>query len=182
MASEKPCARCGGPVESDEACPWCKTLAMDAKAVGAPPEPAATPPPAPAVSWKRMGKYFLTEKLGQGGMGEVWKALDTDLGRHVALKFLKASDADEIARFRREAQTVASLNHPHIASIFEVGEIEGRHFIAMSYVRGRTLSRLPRDDRKLFLRLVRDAARAVEYANREGIIHRDLKPENLMAT
>jgi tetratricopeptide (TPR) repeat protein len=180
MASEKPCPRCGGPVEGDDACPWCRTLAMDAKAAAE--APPVTPPAAPPVSWKRVGKYFLTERLGIGGMGEVWKALDTDLGRHVALKFLKASDEDEIARFRREAQTVASLNHPHIASIYEVGEIDGRHFIAMSYVRGRTLSRLPRDDRKLFLRLVRDAARAVEYANREGIIHRDIKPENIMAT
>ncbi|HEX7901912.1 MAG TPA: protein kinase [Planctomycetota bacterium] len=176
MASEKPCPRCGGPVEGDDACPWCRTLAMTPEGV------KETPPQTPAAAWKRMGKYFLTERLGQGGMGEVWKALDSDLGRHVALKFLKASDEDELARFRREAQTVASLNHPHIASIFEVGEIEGRHFIAMSYVRGRTLSRLPRDDRKLFLRCVRDAARAVDYANREGIIHRDLKPENIMAT
>jgi tetratricopeptide (TPR) repeat protein len=147
----------------------------------APPEAPPTPPAAPPSGWKRMGKYFLTERLGQGGMGEVWKALDTDLGRHVALKFLRASDDEELARFRREAQTAASLHHPHIASIYEVGEIEGRHYIAMSYVRGKTLGRVPREDRKLLLRLVRDAARAVEYAHREGIIHRDLKPENIMA-
>ncbi len=155
------------------ACPWCPTL----------PAAAETPfPPSPPASWKRIGKYFLAERIGQGGMGEVWKALDSGLGRSVALKFLKAGDDSELARFRREAQTAASLTHPNIASIYEVGDVEGRPFIAMQYVRGETLGRLPKSDRRRLLLLVRDAARAVDYANREGIIHRDLKPDNIMAS
>ncbi|MBI2923113.1 MAG: PQQ-binding-like beta-propeller repeat protein [Planctomycetes bacterium] len=130
----------------------------------------------------RFGKFVRTRKLGSGGMGEVWQAWDEELSRWVALKLLKGTDAEEIARFKREAQTAARLTHPNIAAIFDVGEESGRHWIAMQFVEGQTLKTWPRTDRRLLVRLVRDAARAVEFANRQGVIHRDLKPDNLMAT
>ncbi len=116
-------------------------------------------------------------------MGEVWLAWDTELGRWAALKFLKDGDAsttDDLARFKREAQMAAKLSHPHIASVYEVGESAGRHFIAMQYVEGQTLRSHPRDDVRQLVSLLRDAARAIQAAHDRGVIHRDLKPDNLM--
>ena len=130
----------------------------------------------------RFGKFVRVERLGSGGMGEVWKARDEALARWVALKLLKGGDDDEIARFTREAQTAAKLAHPNIAAIHEVGQDHGRHFIAMQYVEGRTLKAHPRDDRRELARIVRDAARAAAFAHEQGIVHRDIKPENLMVT
>ena len=135
-------------------------------------------PPGPGVA--RLGDYLCLEKVGSGGMGEVWKAWDTVLGRPVALKLLKAADPDELARFRREAELSAKLAHPHIAAIYGIGSEGGRPYLAMQYVEGRTLDKIPRKDRRLLVRHIRDAARAVEYAHRQGIIHRDLKPSNIM--
>ncbi len=77
------------------------------------------------------GRYVADSKLGAGGMGEVWKAWDTQLSRWVALKFLTGGDRDEIARFKREAETAARLSHPNIAAVYDVGEAGGRPFIAM---------------------------------------------------
>ncbi|HZL73514.1 MAG TPA: tetratricopeptide repeat protein, partial [Planctomycetota bacterium] len=111
---------------------------------------------------------------------EVWKALDTELNRYVALKFLKDDDPSSTVRFQREARTAASLAHAGIASIHEVGEVDGKHFIAMQYVQGRTMAHFPRKDRRLVVRLFKDAARALDHAHRHGVVHRDLKPENLM--
>ncbi len=128
-----------------------------------------------------IGKYSLVRRLGAGAMGEVWEAFDPELGRAVALKIMKHDAPDEIARFKREAQSVAKLQHPNIATIFDVGDHGGRHYIAMQLVRGEPLSTFPRKDRRLLVRLVRDAARALEHAHSHGIIHRDLKPANLMA-
>jgi len=178
MSTLERCRTCGNPVDPnqrtahDGACPWC----LAAFAFG----PESPPAGGAAESSARFGKYVRTEKLGSGGMGEVWKALDTELNRWVALKFLKEEDPSVVARFQREARTAAALSHPNIASIYDVGEIDGRHFIAMQYVPGRTMASFPRNDRTLIVRLFRDAARALEHAHRHGIIHRDLKPENLM--
>ena len=141
-----------------------------------PPEVAAAPESA------RFGKFVRTRKLGAGGMGEVWLAWDGALGRWAALKFLKGEDADEIVRFRREAQIAGKLSHPNIAAIHEVGEAGGKHYIAMEYVEGQTLRTFPRDDPRQLASLVRDAARAVHAAHLKGVIHRDLKPDNLMVT
>ncbi|HEY3226743.1 MAG TPA: tetratricopeptide repeat protein, partial [Planctomycetota bacterium] len=180
MSTMKRCKSCGNPVDpeqakaQDETCPWC----LAAFTFG--PEPVGNPATASRDPSKQFGKYVRTEKLGAGGMGEVWKALDTELNRWVALKFLKDEDPAVVARFQREARTAASLSHPNIASIHEVGEAEGRHYIAMQYVPGRTMATFPKKDRRLIVRLFRDAARAVDHAHRHGIIHRDLKPENLM--
>jgi serine/threonine-protein kinase len=128
----------------------------------------------------RVGRYVKVSRLGSGGMGEVWKGWDTELGRWVALKFMKHDDPNEVARFRREAQTAARLNHPNIASIYEVGESGGRPFIAMQYIAGATLGALPRDDARRLVELSRDAALAIHHAHEQGVVHRDLKPANLM--
>jgi len=144
----------------------------------------ATPeasPARPAIeAGLRIGKYDCERLLGQGGGGEVWLARDRELGRPVALKFLRSAGLEELERFRREAQTAARLAHPNIAAVYEVGDHAGLPFIAMQFVPGRTVDALGPKDRKLALRLVRDAALAVDHAHRSGVIHRDLKPGNLM--
>jgi tetratricopeptide (TPR) repeat protein len=127
-----------------------------------------------------LGKYVKADRLGAGGMGEVWRGWDRELRRWVALKFLHYEDPGQLARFRREAQTAAALNHPHIASVYEVGESKGRPFIAMQYIAGLTLDAVPRNDPRVLVGLVRDAALAIHYAHEKGVIHRDLKPANLM--
>jgi tetratricopeptide (TPR) repeat protein/predicted Ser/Thr protein kinase len=174
------CAFCGQRLDSTlvreqygGACPRC----MGAFAPeGSPAATSNLPPP----TGGEFGKYVLTDRLGKGGMGEVWKAVDTELKRTVALKFLQTEDTMEVARFKREAHLAASLSHAHIGAIFEVGQIDGRHFLAMQYVPGRTLEKFPKEDRRLLVRLIRDAARAVDHAHRNGVIHRDIKPANLM--
>jgi len=113
-------------------------------------------------------------------MGEVWRAWDTPLGRWVALKFLRNEDPAMLARFLREARTAARLNHPAIAAVYEVGETDDRHFIAMQLIQGKTLARHPKGDVRRIVALVREAASAVHYAHEQGVIHRDLKPDNIM--
>ena len=144
--------------------------------------PALPPEVAAAPAAERIGKFVRTHRLGSGGMGEVWKAWDTQLSRWVALKFLKGGDEEEVARFAREAQLAARLSHPHIGAIFEVGQEGGRHFIAMQFIDGTTLRAFPRTDVRALVTLIHDAAKAVAYANDTGIIHRDIKPENLMVS
>ncbi len=144
--------------------------------------PALPPDVAAAPESSRFGKFVRMAKLGAGGMGEVWKAWDVELARWVALKFLKGGDDQEVARFKREAQLAGRLSHPNIAAVYDVGVSQERHYIAMQYVEGHTLTRAFANDRRELVRYVRDAARAVAYANAQGIIHRDLKPENVMVT
>jgi serine/threonine-protein kinase len=134
---------------------------------------------ASAPAEARVGKFVRTSKLGAGGMGEVWKAWDTQLSRWVALKFLKGGADEDVARFLREAQAAAGLSHPNIAGVYETGTSQGRPYIAMQYVAGTTLGRAKGSTADK-VRLVRDAARAVAFANEQGIIHRDLKPDNIM--
>jgi len=123
--------------------------------------------------------YRITAKLGQGGMGEVWRAIDTKLGREVAIKVLPeafAQDADRMARFTREAQVLASLNHPNIAAIYGVEE----RALVMELVEGQTLKGpLPLETA---LDYARQIAVALEAAHEKGIVHRDLKPGNIMVT
>jgi len=129
--------------------------------------------------------YTLVEKIGEGGMGVVWKAIDTTLDRPVAIKLLPAmftETPERLARFEREAKLLAALNHPHIASIFSVHQAEGQHFIALELVEGEDLSArtaagpLPLEDA---LQVCLEIAQALEAAHASGVIHRDLKPANV---
>ena len=134
---------------------------------------------------KTLAHYKIVEKLGSGGMGDVYVAEDTKLGRHVALKVLPPEMATEERRmrFEREAKAVAALNHPNIVHVYSVEEAEGTHFITMELVRGKTLSELiPRKGLPLnkFFEIAIPLADAVSAAHEKGITHRDLKPDNLM--
>ena len=133
----------------------------------------------------RIGSFEITSTLGAGGMGEVYRARDTRLHRDVAIKVLPdalASDVDRVARFTREAQTLAALNHPHIAQIYGVEDLGGRRALVMELVEGETLAdrlasgALPLDEA---LPMARQIADALEVAHEAGIIHRDLKPANV---
>ncbi len=132
--------------------------------------------------------YRITSKIGAGGMGEVYRATDTKLGRDVALKVLPAEmagDPERLARFRREARAVATLNHPHIVTIFSVEEADGIHFLTMELVEGQSLDRLITGDGLPLERILEIAgalAEALTAAHEKGIVHRDLKPANVMVT
>jgi eukaryotic-like serine/threonine-protein kinase len=133
-----------------------------------------------------LGHYEILSTLGHGGMGEVYLAQDTKLGRKVALKFLPASftqDANRLRRFEQEARAASALNHPNILTIHEIGEVDSHHFIATEYIDGQTLrERLA--NRRLKVEETLDTATqiasALAAAHEEGIIHRDIKPDNLM--
>ena len=133
----------------------------------------------------RLGPYEITTPIGQGGMGVVYRATDTSLGRQVAIKVLPdavAQDAERLARFEREAKTLAALNHPHIAAIYGFEKSGGLHALVMELVEGEDLSQrllrgaIPLDES---LAIARQVAEAVEAAHDQGIIHRDLKPHNI---
>ncbi|HWI20658.1 MAG TPA: protein kinase, partial [Vicinamibacterales bacterium] len=133
----------------------------------------------------RIGVYDITAPLGEGGMGQVWRATDTTLGRQVAIKILPdafAADPERLARFEREAKTLASLNHPHIAAIYGFEKSSGIHALVMELVEGEDLSQrisrgaIPIDEA---LPIAKQIAEALEAAHEQGIIHRDLKPANI---
>ena len=133
----------------------------------------------------RLGVYEITAQIGVGGMGEVYRATDTNLKRQVAIKVLPASvagDADRLARFQREAEVLAALNHPNIAAIYGLEKTRGRHRARDGTRRGRRLSQriargaIPLDEA---LPIAKQIAEALEAAHEQGIIHRDLKPANI---
>jgi serine/threonine protein kinase len=133
----------------------------------------------------RLGRFEVLSRLGAGGMGEVYLARDTHLGRSVALKVLApavASDEDRIGRFRLEAVAASSLNHPNILTIYDVGEAEGLRFITTEYVDGETLRDYMSKPRELrhVLDVFIQLCSALDAAHAAGIVHRDLKPENVM--
>lgn len=136
----------------------------------------------------QLGRYEIRSLIGKGGMGEVYLAQDTSLNRRVALKVLPAevaSDQDRMRRFKQEATAAASLNHPNIAHIYEIGQSDDLNFIAMEYVDGTTLrDQMHQEHENLskLLRILQHVAEGLAKAHDAGIVHRDLKPDNIMIT
>src|SRR5262250_3353692 len=136
----------------------------------------------------RLGAYEILAPLGAGGMGEVWKARDTRLGREIAVKVLPATtsaDPERRQRFEQEARSASALNHPNILTVYDIGTSDGTTYIAMELVEGRTMRELvasePIPIRKLLDYAVQ-IADGLAKAHSAGIVHRDLKPENVMVS
>src|SRR5687767_9894308 len=140
----------------------------------------------PITEGAHVSHYRIHSKIGAGGMGEVYLATDTLLNRKVALKILPdeiASDGRRVRRFLQEAKTVSALNHPHILTIYEVGEEDSRSFIATEFIEGVTLRDVIRGNQLKLDRIIEIAAQvasALTAAHTVNIIHRDIKPENIM--
>jgi hypothetical protein len=149
----------------------------------APTGPAARNGPGPTVRY--IGDYELQERIAEGGMGVVWRARQVSLNRAVALKMIRAGElatAEEVQRFRFEAQAAGNLQHPHIVPIHEIGEHEGQQYFSMDLIDGGSLAdaaRRPREPAAV-ARLMAVVAGAVHYAHQRGLLHRDLKPANIL--
>ncbi|PTL80253.1 serine/threonine-protein kinase [Vitiosangium sp. GDMCC 1.1324] len=161
-------------------------ISMMAQVRGATPPQVAAPPPPPAPEvpvfpvsgWER---YQCVRFLGEGGMGRVFLAHDPRLNRNVALKFVRGDEPELTRRFLSEARAQARVTHERVCKVYEVGEVQGRVYIAMQFIEGRTLSALARElsvEQKVLV--LREAAEGVHEAHRVGLIHRDLKPSNIM--
>ncbi len=157
----------------------------------APPLSAAAEEKIPVELPKQFGRYRILERLGKGAMGAIYLAQDTQLGRRVALKVPHLRGGEDAApdqcgldRFYREARVAATLDHPNLCPVYDVGQIEGIPYLTMAYIQGRTLSKYIRRDRPMVQRrvaiVVRKLAQALEEAHYNGVVHRDLKPSNIM--
>src|ERR1700683_5483402 len=142
----------------------------------------------PILAGKRLGPYEILSASGAGGMGEVYRAKDSRLNRIVAIKVLSShlADSSELKeRFEREARTIASLNHPHICTLYDIGHQDGTDFLVMEYLEGETLAQrlvkgaLPLEQ---VLKYAIEIANALDKAHRKGVTHRDLKPGNIVLT
>jgi outer membrane protein assembly factor BamB len=185
------------PDLADELASFLEARAVFTDRAGAPPTPMPAQqaptlpqgedPGEPILATVRyFGDYELLEEIARGGMGVVYKARQVSLNRVVALKMILAGQLageDDLRRFRQEAETAASLQHPNIVAIHEVGEHEGQHYFSMDYVEGRSLADLVRDHPlppDQAVRYVRIIAEAVHFAHGKGVLHRDLKPSNVL--
>ncbi len=177
------------PTQSAELPPT-RREALDATPSAPSADQATTPdaamPARPRAAGQQFGKYDLLEQVARGGMGVVYRARDTVLGRVVALKMIRSgvlAQPEEVQRFYREAQAAAQLSHPNIVPILEVGEHDGQHYFTMVFAPGGSLAqerdRGPADPRAAVARAEK-VARAVQYAHDRGILHRDLKPANIL--
>ena len=188
MSTVRLCSECGSPVSEssrDGFCPRCLIgLALDAEA-----KTGIVPPrenESPNAVGRVFGNYELLEQIGQGGMGVVYKARQRTLNRVVALKLTLAgaqATAAEIKRFNTEAKAAATLQHPNVVAIHEVGEHEGQHYFSMDYIEGKSLADvirrtpLPAERAARYVKII---AEAIHYAHQRGILHRDLKPHNVL--
>jgi serine/threonine protein kinase len=185
----RPCPFCGvAVVGAHEGC-----AGLFKEIMSAPPESTLDemPPEVQAIQGddtRRLNEYLLVEQIGKGGMGTVWKAWDRKLTRWVAVKFLNGQDADDFARFTREAKLAARLRHPNIAAVFDTGEVPSKQagqdsvrYLAMEFIEGQSVATADLPLLK-WLEAFARISRAVDPAHRAGVIHRDIKPTNLMLT
>ena len=197
MSPARVCPKCGKPLPSDGPqgqCPACLLAAALASqsdvrsaataVLNSPATSESTPETGTRL--KYFGDYELLEEIARGGMGVVWKARQSSLNRDVALKMIRAgalAGPEEVARFLREAEAAANLQHPNIVAIHEVGEHGGQHYFSMDYVAGRDLGAilqggpLPPQRAALYVKTI---AEAIHFAHQRGTLHRDLKPQNVL--
>jgi serine/threonine protein kinase len=174
------------PADYGERCPTSFPTWIDPLATAPRARPGEAGPGSAGSVGRQLGGYELLEELGRGGMGVVYKARQTGLGRVVALKLIRTGEhagAAERARFRAEAEVVARLSHPNIVPIYEAGEADGLPFFSLEFVDGPTLAELlagTPQPAEQSARLVETLARAVHFAHERGVIHRDLKPANVL--
>jgi Tol biopolymer transport system component/predicted Ser/Thr protein kinase len=155
------------------------------KQTGAPPPPHPTPDPVAIQSGTQLGAYRIESVIGEGGMGVVYRALDARLNRPVAVKFLFDDLADEAARrrFQREARMASSLNHPHILTVYDAGDFEGRQYLVSEFIDGGTLRDWARAEKRSWREIVAllvGLADGLAAAHTAGILHRDIKPDNIL--
>ena len=190
MDFSQSCGRCGAELAELTMSGYCASCLLRDALVGAAPEDGAQKldfeGPKPTGTGQRFGNYELLEKLGQGGMGVVYKAKQINLDRIVAIKLLpfgQFSHEDVVRRFRVEAAAAAVLQHPNVVAIHDIGEEKGQHYFSMDYIEGQTLADvvrekpLPAKRAATYLKII---AEAVHYAHGRGILHRDLKPSNIL--
>ena len=179
MASERACSRCGSAFDDSTPDGYCLSCLLR-EGLGESGEAK------PAGGGQRFGNYELLEKIGQGGMGVVYRARQINLDRIVAVKLLPFSqfnNDEAVQRFQAEASAAAGLQHPNIVAIHDVGEHEGQHYFSMELIEGRTLAEIVREKplpAKRAATYLKTVAEAVHYAHEHGILHRDLKPSNIL--
>lgn len=188
--SQESCSECGKPVPTDskhQICPAClMAQAFASRTLDGDVDATVEPPPEPEEIADKFPQFEITECLGRGGMGVVYKARQKSLKRWVAIKILAPERLDDdtfAERFSREAQILAVLNHPNIVTVHDFGETEGLFYIVMEFVDGINLRDLLRDGKMesaQALNIVPPICEALQYAHEKGIVHRDIKPENLL--